>query len=559
MDQHRGMEGMTENSDPTSPAAEGPLAQGPLAQWPLAQWIASGALFGGQPVRVVATHAALIFLCGDRAWKLKRPVRLGYLDFSTAERRREALDAELRLNRRTAPQLYLALHRVTRVDDGGFALDGDGGGEVVDWLLEMRRFPDDALLADRAGKGLIDDVMIGDLADHVVHLHDGAPVIRCPDGAARLRCVVEGNAASMAAFPMVLDEGKARAVTARLFALIDTHAALLDRRGREGQIRHGHGDLHLGNIALVDGRPVAFDCLEFDAGLATIDVLYDLSFLMMDLCERGLVHAANLLFNRYFDRSARQEEGVGLLPLFMALRAAIRAHVLAAQVQDGQVQDGQVQDGQVQDGQDEGGGLAGHARHYLDFALALLNGPEEEAARPPLRLIAIGGLSGTGKSTLARALGGDVGPPPGARILRSDVLRKRLAGLAPEERLPPTAYTRDASRHVYAALTHLAEQALAAGRPVIADAVFAMADERAAIRAAAAARGARFDGLWLVLGEEGRVARIDRRRGDASDADADVARIQTERHPDLPGDWHILPANGDFSDLAARARRILSE
>ncbi|MGE4432136.1 MAG: AAA family ATPase [Sphingobium sp.] len=530
---------MADNSDMLSPVAGR-----------VAGWIESGAPFGGQAVRRVETHAAFIFLCGDRAWKLKKPVRFGYLDFSTVEKRREALAAELRLNRRTAPQLYLGLHRVTCGDEArAFSLDGDG--QVVDWLLEMRRFPDDALLADRAGKGLIDDALMRDLADHVVALHDGAPVVRCSDGAARLRRVVEGNAASMAAFPALLEEGKARRLTERLLTLIDRHAALLDRRGRQGQVRHGHGDLHLGNIALVDGRPVAFDCLEFDAALATADVLYDLCFLMMDLCERGLIHAANLLFNRYFDLSPEQEGAVGLLPLFMAVRASIRAHVLAAQAGQG---------GQAGDDRAE---IAHHARHYLDFALLLLEGAEDGTeGGATLRLIAIGGLSGTGKSTLARALGGEIGPPPGARILRSDILRKRLAGVAPEERLPPETYTQEASRKVYAGLDHLAKQALQAGWPVLADAVFAMAEEREGIAGIAKAQGARFDGLWLTLCEEERVTRIEARQGearqgDASDADADVARMQTKWRHDQPENWAILKAGGDFSGLAARARRAL--
>lgn len=522
---------------------------------PVAGWIESGAPFGGEPVRRVETHAALIFLCGDRAWKLKKPVRFGYLDFSTVEKRRAALAAELRLNRRNAPQLYLALHPVTLEregaereepgQDGAFALDGKG--PVVDWLLEMRRFPDDALLADRADCGTVDDAMMRDLADHVFRLHAGAPVVRCADGAARLRRVVAGNAASMAAFPALLDAAGARRLTDRLFALIDAQAALLDRRGREGQVRHGHGDLHLGNIALVDGRPVAFDCLEFDAELATTDVLYDLCFPVMDLCERGLTHAANLLFNRYFDRSPEQEEAVALLPLFMALRASIRAHVLASQA-------GQHGQG---DGEAAAVAVGDHARHYLAFALALLDDAGAEEPHAPPRLIAIGGLSGTGKSTLARALGGEIGPPPGARILRSDVLRKRLAGLAPEEPLPAHAYTREASGQVYAELNRLAAQALAAGRPVLIDAVLAMAEERREVEAIASACAARFDGLWLTLTEDGRVARIEARRGDASDADADIARLQTERHPDQPDDWIVLSADGEFPGLAERARKAL--
>ena len=506
-------------------------------------WLQSGAPFGTTgrsgsvqaglaPVRRIDTHAASVFLAGDRAWKLKRPVRFGYLDFSTPEKRHAVLDAELRLNRRTAPGLYLGLHRITRESGGALALDG--GGEAVDWLLEMRRFPDGALLEERAAGPGLDDALILALADHVVALHASADIVRLPDGAARLRKVVDGNAVAMAAFPGLLKPEKVEALYAHIERLVDRHAALLDRRGREGRIRHVHGDLHLGNIALVDGRPLAFDRLEFDADLATIDVLYDLAFLLMDLWERGLTHQANMLFNRYLDLSVPDEDAVALLPLFMAVRASIRAHVLATRVEQG-----------ADDPE-----LARHACHYLDLALSLLE-------RKPVRLIAMGGLSGTGKSTLARAVGGDAGSAPGARILRSDVLRKRLAGVAPEERLNPSAYTREASRTVYAEIDRLAGMALGSGFSVIADAVFAAEEERVAIRDVASAARCRFDGLWLVLDEEGRVARVEGRSADASDADARVAREQTRRHPETPEDWLLLDAGGDTAELAVRAKAAL--
>lgn len=494
-------------------------------------WLESGAPFG-EPARRIDTHAASVFLVGDRAWKLKRPVRFGYLDFSTPEKRRAALETELRLNRRTAPELYLAVHRITRETGGAPALDG--AGTTIDWLLEMRRFPDGALLAERAGKEGLDDALVLDLADRVVALHASADVVPVPDGAARLRRVADGNAVAMAAFPGLLARAKVERLSAAIEARIDRHAALLDARGREGRIRHGHGDLHLGNIALVDGRPLAFDRLEFDAELATTDVLYDLAFLLMDLWERGLAHQANMLFNRYLDLSAPDEDAVGLLPLFMAVRASIRAHVLATRADQGACDPGE----------------ALHARHYLDLALLLL----EDA---PVRLIAIGGLSGTGKTTLARAIGGEAGGAPGARILRSDVLRKRLAGVAPEVRLDRAAYTRGASRAVYAEIDRLARAALESGLSATADAMFAADGERAAIHRVADELSCRFDGLWLTLGEQDRVARIEGRSADASDADVRIAREQTRRHPETPADWIVLDAGGDSAGLAARARAAL--
>jgi len=507
------------------------------------RWLQGGAPLGGGEVRRIDTHGAVILLAGDRAWKLKKPVRFDYMDFSTTEKRHRALEAELRLNRRTAPRLYLGLHRVARAPDGGLALDG--AGETVDWLLEMRRFPDGALLEEQAARGRLDedrlegDGLIHDLAGHIVALHGMADPVPLPDGAARLRRVVEGNAEMMTTFPAALPREDSQRLTGRLRAKLDALAPLLDARGRKGRIRHVHGDLHLGNIALVEGAPVAFDCLEFDAELATIDVLYDLAFLLMDLWQRGLAAAANRLLNRYLDLSPDDEDGMALLPLFMAVRASIRAHVLAARARQA-------------DGQGAAEGEARSARAYLDLALGLLDGME----RAP-RLVAIGGLSGTGKSTLARLLGARLGAPPGARILRSDVLRKRLAGVAPEAPLPPETYTRDSSERVYAELGRLAGRMLDAGCGVITDAVFASPEEREDIRAVARDRKARFDGLWLVLPEDGRVARVEGRRADASDADAAVVRAQTLRHSNRPEDWALLDAAGSSTALARRALAAL--
>lgn len=506
-------------------------------------WLESGAPFTGEgggpvgPVRRIDTHAASVFLAGDRAWKLKRPVSLGYLDFSTVERRHAALETELRLNRRSAPALYLGLHRISCAPDGTLALDGPG--ETVDWLLEMRRFPDGALLEDRVASEGLDDATVVALADHVAVIHAGADPCRVTDGAARLRKVADDNGAVMARYPGLLDADKVSALRAQIGRLIDRHAVLLDARGREGRVRHCHGDLHLGNIALVDGKPLAFDRLEFDTALATIDLLYDFAFLLMDLWEHGLFRQANMLFNRYLDLSPEDENAIALLPLFMAMRASIRAHVLATRAE---------QEARARNRANSA--IVGHARHYLDLALQLVE-------PVPARLIAVGGLSGTGKSTLARLIGGDVGAAPGARILRSDVLRKRLAGVAPETRLDPAAYTREKSHAVYAEIDRLAGVALRSGRAVIADAMFAAGEERTAIRTVADAADCRFDGIWLTLAEDERIARVEARVADASDADAGVVRVQTARHADVPADWLIIETEGDMRALAARVEAIL--
>lgn len=495
----------------------------------VAVWLASGAPFDQRlETKRIDTHAASVFLNGESAWKIKRPVRYSYLDFSTVDRRGAALEAELALNRRTAPELYVAVRPIRRDAAGTLSIGGEG--EVADWILEMRRFPDDALLEQLAGRGRLDDALLQSLADEIAALHASAETLVTDEGAARLSRIIAGNRVSMSAYPGILDREAAADLSARHSRLVDRHAGLLDARARGGRIRHGHGDLHLRNIAIVDGRPVPFDCLEFDTELATIDVLYDLAFLLMDLWDRGLRHEANIVFNRYFDLSATDEAGIALVPLFMSVRATIRAHVMAAQAGSGD---------------DE---AARRARHYLAMARGLVDDGEG-------RVVAIGGLSGTGKSTLARGLGGDIGGAPGARILRSDVLRKRLAGVRPEVHLPPSTYTKDASSAVYAELDRLAAQALATYHSVIADAVFGQPAERQVIERVALQAGRPFTGIWLALDEDARVARVESRGPDASDADSQVVRQQTRTVDQPDSDWLVIEA--DSGALAAVLEQVV--
>jgi aminoglycoside phosphotransferase family enzyme/predicted kinase len=480
----------------------------------------------------IDTHCASVFLSGDRAWKLKRAVQFGYLDFSTPERRREALEAELRLNRRTAPQLYRAVHPIMRRPDGRLTIDG--AGIAVDWLLEMQRFPNDALLDQQAARGRLDERLLLGLADRINAFHATAEPLVTGGGSNRFRGIVAGNIASMTAVSEILNPDQARLLGKRLLDLTGEVTPLLDSRGLSGRIRHAHGDLHLANIALIDDVPTLFDCLEFSTELATIDVLYDLAFLLMDLWHRHLRAEANIVFNRYLDLSPADEDAIALMPLFLAVRAAIRAHVLAAQ--------------SMRAGRDQA--MAANARTYLNLALALI-----QSVQP--RLIAIGGLSGTGKSSLARVLSGDIGRAPGARIFRNDVLRKRLAGLPPETRLPRSRYSEQAAARVYDSSNTMAAAALSLGQSVIADGVFARRDQRLKIEAVARKAGVGFDGLWLEAPGETRVARVGSRGADASDADTAVAQAQADLAVgDLSG-WQRISAASPLDEVAAEARHTL--
>lgn len=488
-----------------------------------------------QPVHRIDTHAAILFLAGDRALKMKRAVRYSFLDFSTPELRRRALVRELELNRRTAPELYLRVLPVVRRRDGSLALGGDG--EPVEHLLEMRRFPDDARLDRVAAAGGLSAELVEALAREIVRFHRQAELRLDAGGAEGMRQVICGNAGDLQS--LVPDVFAAEAVG----ELIErTDAALLrlreplEARRRAGRVRHCHGDLHLENIVLLDGRPVLFDCIEFDDTLARIDVLYDLAFLVMDLLRRGHRETAWRLLQAWND-AVVDDAGLAALPLFLSVRAAVRAKV----------------DGFATRTASEPQHAHAHmqsARMYLDLARALLQ-------PVPPRLVAIGGPSGTGKSSVARALAPHLGAAPGAMVLRSDVIRKRLFGLPPDRRLPQSAYRAEISSRVFRIIARRARRLLAAGRTVICDAVYGEVAQREEIEAVARDVGVPFAGFWLEAPAEVLEGRVTARWGDASDADVAVLRRQLA-HIDAAGvRWQRVDAARPVQPVADGILRLL--
>jgi len=477
----------------------------------------------GQPPETAETHISLVLLGRTVAWKLKKAVRQPYLDFTTPQRRFDMCRRELELNRRTAPDLYRRVRRLTRESDGRLALDGEGA--LVDAVLEMARFDEERLLDRMARRGTLSPPLIARLAATIAAFHAAAPLAEdAKSGSARIEAVLAINEAGLEATRAVLGAAPAEAAAKAMRALCQRHRALLDARQREGKVRRCHGDLHLRNIVEIDGEPVLFDCLEFDEEMATIDILYDLAFLVMDLWHRDLGALANLLFNRYLDSIAADGDeaaGLPLMPLFLAMRATVRAHVTASQT--------------LQSGA-EADALAEEARAYLDLARAL-------AAPPEPRLVAIGGYSGSGKSTAAAMVAHTIGPAPGARILSSDRIRKALFGVAAETRLPEGAYRPEVSVTVYARQCEEAARILSAGHGVIADAVFGRPEERAAIEAVAARAGVDFAGFWLEAPERTLVERVEARRGDPSDATAAIVRAQLGRDPGPMG-WRRIDTRG---------------
>jgi uncharacterized protein len=462
------------------------------------------ALSGTGPVDTVTTHISRLFLAGDRVFKLKRAVRFPYLDFSTPGRRLAACEAEVTLNRRTAPALYRGARRITREPDGTLAFDGIG--PLVDAVVEMRRFPEADLFDAMARDGRLGPGHIADLAQVIATFHAGAEIRRDRGGAAAFAALIAMNEAALRTTGLA-PAGEAERLSARFRAVLARHAERLEARRAAGKVRRCHGDLTLRNICLFEERATPFDGIEFSETIATSDVLYDLAFVLMDLWHRSRFDLANLLFNRYLD-VADETDGVGLLPFLMALRAVIRAHVTA-----------------VQAAEETGAAAASihaEARAYLALGEGLLTDG-------PAGLLAVGGFSGSGKSTVAVAVAPRIGAAPGARILSSDRIRKRLHGVAPLTRLPASAYAPAVSDRVYASLRREAARVLAVGHCAVADAVFDRPAERAAIAAIAGAAGAGFCGVWLEAPVTTLARRIETRSGDPSDADPAVLAAQVAR------------------------------
>lgn len=459
------------------------------------------------PVRRIDTHGAVVFLGNERAWKLKRAVKFPYMDFSTAELRGQMCQAEIAFNRRLAPEVYLGVVPVRARGDGCELGElNEPASDAVDWLVVMRRFDDEALFDKLAEKEALSADLIAALGARIARFQDRLSPIRStfctPDA---YRHSVSSDAAQMIEKGETLDPAASQALAEALPASLEPFVDLVARRVEAGAIRRGHGDLHLRNIVLIDGQPVPFDAIEFSDKIANIDVLYDLAFALMDLMHRGLRPLANRLLNEWLWRigdlsGAPHEEALALLPMFLARRASIRAYV----------------DASIAQVKGEG---ADAARAYQRSALSFLQ------PAPP-KLMAVGGLSGSGKTTMALKLAPDVGRAPGAVVVRSDVERKRAAGIALEDRMPAGSYTPEASARVYAAMLDRAEQALRAGHSAVLDAVFSKPEERQGAEALAKKVGVPFDGVWLDVPKGVAQARVAARKGDASDATPQVVERQ---------------------------------
>ena len=481
----------------------------------------------------IDTHAASVLLDGDRALKIKRAVRFPFLDYSTLEKRKAACEEEIRINQPLAPQIYHRVVAITEEPDG--SLKVGGAGRPVEYAVDMARFDENRTLDHLATAGPLDLKLASAAADAIAASHAAATRADGKAWVSSIPALIDGNLDGLRAdghFDAQEIEDLGQASHAAYLRLLP----LLLERGHQGFVRRCHGDLHLANIVLIDDRPVLFDAIEFDAQMATIDVLYDLAFTLMDLLQHDQPGAANMVLNRYLVATTVDNlDALSALPLFMSIRAAVRAQVALARLKRPH---------------SEGPDILAQARRYFDLARRLI--------RPPApHLIAVGGLSGTGKTVLAQALAPVVPPEPGAVVLRSDLVRKQMFGVEDTHRLPSSAYTPEVAARVYDTLAQHARRVLTQGHSVIIDGVFAREDEREAVAALARERDVTLSGLFLVADLETRQARIGRRRGDASDATPQVAALQEHYNIGHIG-WATIDASGTQEQTLQNCRDAIA-
>lgn len=461
-------------------------------------------------VELIETHISWVLLAGDFAYKIKKPVNFGFLDFSTLEKRRFYCEEELRLNRRLAPDIYLEVLPLTGSADNPRP---GGEGEAFDYALKMRRFPQNTRLDHLLETGALTPGHIDQLAQNLAAFHQGLP----PTDAAtpygtpeRVMHPMEENFEQMRS-PLM--EASDLAALDRLHTRtrheFERLRPLLAERKQNGFIRECHGDLHLGNIVLLEGEPVPFDCIEFNDNLRWIDVVSDLAFAVMDLNDRGRPDYARRLLNGWLEYSG-DYQGLRLLRFYQVYRAMVRAKVAALRA--------------AQAGPDSAA-LDKMRQEYRGYIA--LAGRLARSAAPALFITH--GFSGSGKTTLTQPLVERLG----AIRLRSDVERKRLFGLQSLEKsasgLGGGIYTSDATTRTYRHLAELAEQTVEAGYPVLVDATFLRQQQRDEFRTLAEHLNILFSILDFQAPEETLKVRIRQRAEAGKDAsEADLAVLEKQ-------------------------------
>lgn len=470
-------------------------------------------------VRQLETHISHVLLTGDWAYKIKKPVDLGFLDFGTLDQRRHCCDEEIRLNRRLAPQIYVDVVAIT----GSVERPAIGGsGPVLEYAVRMREFPQEALASRELERGALGADALDALAAEVASFHGRIERATPASGHGSPETVLGVALQNFAQIGPRLDDPRDRDALAALRAwTLAEHAlrlAAFRRRQEQGFVRECHGDLHLGNIAIVDGAIVIFDCIEFNAELRWIDVMSELAFTVMDLADRGRYDLAHRFQNAYFELTG-DYDGLAVFRFYLVYRALVRAKVAclrASQLAAG----------------DEKAALVGEYRGYVDLARHYAQPPEPA-------LVVTHGLSGCGKTTLTQELL----ELTGAIRVRTDVERKRLHGLAARQKsgsaVAAGLYSPEATERTYRRALALAEAVAAAGRVAIVDGAFLRRWERDVFRRRAGELGLPFAIVAFAAPEAALRARIAARAAhgtDASEANLAVLDHQLQTQEPLTPD-----------------------
>ena len=508
-----------------------PLRADTLSQSDIISFFSSPDTHRGQEVKRIDTHANIAFLVGYDAYKMKRDVKFPFLDYSSLAKRKAACDAEIRLNSQYAPQIYRSTLPITLEANGNLELNGRG--EVVEWLVHMNRFDEHLGLDKIADRDGIPSDLAQDLAHLMLRAHKRTTLRDAQPWIDDLMSYVNQNLEAFLEFPELFPKEDVMVLDMAARKELAHITPIIQRRGADGLVRLNHGDAHLANIVMHDGKPLLFDAIEFDDAIATGDVLYDLAFLLLDLCERKELGAANVVFNTYLQLShdTRHLRDLRIMRFYMMMRAAIRAKISAASLQH---QEGRLREKTRQ-----------QAIKYFQIS-------QKSIAPVAPVLFAIGGFSGTGKTTLARGLAPLLGHIPGAVHLRTDIIRKELLHLPTTEKAEATTYTQEFSEHVYKDLQERAAHILKAGHSVIVDGVYAKAKERDSLEQLAQRNNSEFQGIWLHSDLNTLINRVEARHGDASDANAEVVKLQ-HTYDTGPVAWPTLDASVSIESVLKQA------
>lgn len=479
-------------------------------------------------IEIIETHGATVLLGEEFALKLKKAVHFDHMDYGSPDRRRHFCERELSFNQKTAPDLYIGVKAVRYDENTGYSLAQTG--EIVDYFLKMRRFPKGARLDEVAANGDLHERLVDELGDAIIRFHHQAQIVINPASVPDFHNVIDANFLQLDVFcPHILELEEVKDYRTQLHETVDAISPLLSKRIETELVRWGHGDLHLQNMCILDGKPLLFDAIEYQDEFVISDILYDLSFLIMDLWEKKLRPSANRIFNRYLNgigwtQNIADLNGLSLLPFYLSMRAGIRVHVEGYRFEQSNEQS--------------------KKDHFATRTAELFKSSQQYLNPPPAQMVAIGGYSGSGKSTLASRLAPYLGVAPGAVHLRSDVIRRQIMSWDEFSPMPSEAYVPKISQRVYDTMLKIAGAVLDTGHSVIMDAVLDREVDQLAFEQIAKNRNIPFTGIWLDVDQAIMESRIEGRTRDASDATVEVLHSQLTRNPKKKQIWNSLDGNG---------------